>query len=91
MPEKLFEFAELQGSANVNHENSDICMTQHSVVFFGQAPVHVEPRERALDNSAPGVDAEIGFPHRYARWFLDPDAVALGQVLAENAVKGSCP
>ena len=63
-------------------------MTQRSVVFFGQVPVHVELRERALDNSAPGVDAETGFPHRYARWFLDPDAVALGQLLAENAVKG---
>ena len=35
------------------------------------------------------MDAEIGFPHQYARWFLDPDAVALGQVLAENSVKGT--
>ena len=65
-------------------------MTQRPVVFFGQeAPVHVEPRECALDNPAPGVDAEIGFPHQYARRFLDPDAVALGQVLAENIVKGT--
>ena len=64
-------------------------MTQRPVVFFGQASVHVEPRERALDNPAPGVDAEIGFPHQYMRRFLDPDTVALGQVLAENAVKGT--
>ena len=64
-------------------------MTQRPVVFFGQASVHVEPRERALDNPAPGVDAEIDFPHQYARRFLDPDAVALGQVLAENIVKGT--
>ena len=64
-------------------------MTQRRVVFFGQAPVHVEPRERALDNPAPSVDTESGFPHQYARWFLDPEAVALGQVLAENVVKGT--
>ncbi len=64
-------------------------MTQRPVVFFGQAPVHVEPRERALDNPAPGVDAEIGFPHQYVHRFLDPDAVAPGQVPAETAVKGT--
>ena len=64
-------------------------MTKRPVVFFGQAPVHVESRKRALDNPAPGVDAETSFPHRYAHWFLDPDAVALGQLLAENTVKGT--
>ena len=64
-------------------------MTQRPVVFFGQAPVHIEPRERALDNPAPGVDAEIGFLYQYVPRFPDPDAVALGQVLAENAVKGT--
>ena len=64
-------------------------MTQCPVIFFGQAPIHVEPRERALDNPAPGVDAEIGFPHQYVCRFPDPDAVALGQVLAENTAKGT--
>ena len=64
-------------------------MAQGSVVFFRQAPVHVESREGALDNPAPGVDAEIGFPHQYVCRFPDPDAVALSQVPAENAVKGT--
>ena len=64
-------------------------MTKCSVLFFGQAPVHVEPRERAFDNPALGVDTEIGFSHQYARRFLDPDAVALGQVLTENTLKGT--
>ena len=35
------------------------------------------------------MDAEIGFPHQYVHRFLNPDTVALGQVLAENAVKGT--
>ena len=49
-------------------------MMQRPVVFFGKAPVHVEPRERALDNPAPSVGAGIDFPHQYVRRFLDPDA-----------------
>ena len=88
-PKKLFELAELQGSTNFKYCNLGICIMQRSVVFFGQAPIHVEPCERALDNPAPDVDAEIGFPHQYVCRFPDPDAVALGQVLAENTVKGT--
>ena len=64
-------------------------MTKRSVLFFGQALVHIESRERAFDNPVLGVDAEIGFPHQYACRFLDPDAVALGQVLTENTLKGT--
>ena len=33
------------------------------------------------------MDAEIGFFHQHIHRFLDADAVALGQVLAKNAVK----
>lgn len=57
-----------------------------SVIFFGQAPVGAEPGEGALDNPAPGVDAEIGFPPQHVRRFFDPDAVALGQMRAKDAV-----
>ena len=48
MAEKLFELAELQGSANVNYCNPSICMTQRSVVFFRQAPVHAQEAHGAL-------------------------------------------
>ena len=33
------------------------------------------------------MSAEIGFPHQYVRQFLNPDAVALDQVLTENDAK----
>lgn len=63
-------------------------MTQRPVAFFGQAGT-AAPREGALDRPASGVGAEIGFPHPHPHRFLDPDAVALDLVLAENAVNGT--
>ncbi len=84
---KLFELAEFENSFDVCHANPGVGVGQTSVVFFGQSAICAQPGKGALDNPAPGMNAEIGFFDQHMDWFLHSDAVAVGQVLAKNAVE----